>query len=314
MRFRRPRITFQVAATSHEMAPMWGDWHLAQGMARAMEHHGFLTEVLIRPEWDADGGKASDFVLHLRGLNPYLPDHKSLNILWLISHPDLVTNEECEQYDLVLVASMDLAQRLGRVLNVPVAPMLQATDPIRFSPGPVDPSLACDVLFVGNSRGQRRAVLDWAMTAGYEPHIYGYGWTGLIPEHYVRATYFPNESLGRLYRSARVVLNDHWPDMARNGLLSNRLYDVLACGGLVVSDEVSGLQAVFGDAIPTFSSLDELDALLSRILSSGEEERRRAKQGRQRILERHTFGHRAEVLSDMLRSMIPGSRGRRMYR
>ena len=43
------------------------------------------------------------------------------------------------------------------------------------------------------------------------------------------------------YRNARVVLNDHWPDMRDKGFVSNRIFDVLACGVPLISDSVVGV-------------------------------------------------------------------------
>ena len=56
----------------------------------------------------------------------------------------------------------------------------------------------------------------------------------------IRPTFAANTSrttmLNRYYSSAKIVLNDHWPDMRAHGFLSNRLYDALACGAFVISD------------------------------------------------------------------------------
>lgn len=61
-------------------------------------------------------------------------------------------------------------------------------------------------------------------------------WHGLVPDEYIKGEYFPNESLAELYASATVVLNDHRPDMAAKGFMSNRVFDVLASGAALVTD------------------------------------------------------------------------------
>ena len=42
------------------------------------------------------------------------------------------------------------------------------------------------------------------------------------------------------------MLADHWDDMREHGFISNRIYDALACGAVVVSDDVAGLDGRFG--------------------------------------------------------------------
>ena len=40
--------------------------------------------------------------------------------------------------------------------------------------------------------------------------------------------------------SAEVVLNDHWDSMRECGFVSNRVFDVLASGGSLLTDRVAG--------------------------------------------------------------------------
>jgi spore maturation protein CgeB len=92
------------------------------------------------------------------------------------------------------------------------------------------------------------------------------------------------------------VLNDHWEDMGRLGFLSNRLFDLAACGARIVSDEVPGLRDVFGDVVATYRSPGELaDAVRWQVKNDDEREaKRRAFAERVRL--EHTFDARVERL------------------
>jgi len=103
-----------------------------------------------------------------------------------------------------------------------------------------------------------------------------------------------------VYSSAGIVLNDHWQDMREHGYISNRVYDALACGTLVLSDEVPGLAERFGDAVVCFSSPEQLHEQIDRLLADPQECRRRGELGRELVLERHTFAHRVDELLAML--------------
>ena len=96
------------------------------------------------------------------------------------------------------------------------------------------------------------------------------------------------------------MLNDHWDTMRAHGFVSNRIFDVLACGTPVISDHMDEIADLFGDAVPTFSNPDELRTLVEIILEDPEAARARARRGRDRVLAAHTFDHRADALSDAL--------------
>ncbi|NJM92082.1 MAG: ATP-binding cassette domain-containing protein, partial [Rhodospirillaceae bacterium] len=91
-----------------------------------------------------------------------------------------------------------------------------------------------------------------ALEAGVEPVVCGTRWDSLIDPRCIRASIVPNAVVADLYRRAGVVLNDHWPDMQRAGILSNRVFDVLACAAPLVSDEIPDHPDGFSDFIAEF--------------------------------------------------------------
>jgi spore maturation protein CgeB len=159
----------------------------------------------------------------------------------------------------VCTASATLAHTLRRRTACPVLTLEQATDPVRFRPRG---ARTRDAVFVGNATGRRRPVVEVIADAGIDLHIWGRGWTGSAARH-VRGEYLPDDELPRVYASARVVLNDTWPDMRAAGILPNRVFDALACGACVVSDDVVGAKGRFGGALLTS---DDPTVLRSHVL------------------------------------------------
>ena len=94
-------------------------------------------------------------------------------------------------------------------------------------------------------------------------------------------------------RAASVVVADHHGSMRTNGFIANRLFDVLASGGVVLSDDVAGLPELFGDLIPTYADAGELEAQLRVLLGDHSLRRRLATEGRQIVMAGHTLDHRA---------------------
>ncbi|MBA2443141.1 MAG: glycosyltransferase family 1 protein, partial [Rubrobacter sp.] len=114
----------------------------------------------------------------------------------------------------------------------------------------------------------------------------------------------PNEQVHRAYSSASIVLNDHWDDMREHGYISNRVYDALASGALVISDDLPELEEYFGDTVITYSSPEELHGLVEHYLEHPEEREEKARRGRELVLERHTFEHRMEEVLSQVNKLL----------
>ena len=235
--------------------------------------------------------------IHLRGLWPYVPRRScdELSVLWNISHPDLLTTAECDAFDLVLTPSARHAEQLAAQTATPVALLEQATDPVVFFPEH-DPAHERELVFVGNSRGIFRPILRDLLPTERDLAVWGQQWERFLPPGLVAGEHLPNEQVRRAYSSAAIVLNDHWDDMRERGIVSNRVFDALACGAVVLSDHLPELEERFGDAVVTYRTRDELRAHVERLLADPAERAQRAAAGRAQVLAAHTFRHRVDAL------------------
>lgn len=272
----------------------WGDTFFADDLAAALMAAGRdvlidTRETMVRPRSD----QIDDVVVSLRGLYRIPTNPAAVNILWVISHPELVSVDEIESYDVVFAAGAEWARRMDALCVVPVRPLLQATSQYRFRPGPRDADLESDVLFVGKTRGIYRPIVRDALAVGADVAVYGDGWERFIDPAHVRREFLENERLSAAYNSARIVLNDHWTDMAEQGFLSNRLFDAVASGARVVTDPVHGIE-LFGGAVRAYHSAEELRELLTSDAGWPSDAARRTIV--ERIRTEHTFDARADEL------------------
>jgi hypothetical protein len=286
-------IAIKICPPDWNGAEHWGDTHFGRALADELRRRGHSPRLEVVREWDDDA--PADVALHLRGLWSYVPRRGQVNLLWVISHPELVTGAECDRYDHVFVASAPDAERLAALTATPVSVLEQATDPAVFFPQP-DDAFAHEVAFVGNSRGVRRRALAALLPSDRDVAVWGKDWDGLIDARHVVGEHLPNDQVRRVYASAGVVLNDHWDDMREQGYVSNRVYDALAAGAVLLSDDVPGLRERFGDAVATFATDDELRAQVDRLLADPAAARAAARRGRALVLAGHTFGHRVEAI------------------
>jgi hypothetical protein len=295
---RRWAVT--VAAPSAKVAPRWGDWHLADALAASLRRRGQEVVLQTADRADDPAGRSCDVHLALRGLHPVRPTAGQRQVLWVISHPEMITDDELAGADLVLAASPRFADHLRTRTDTPVDVLLQATDHRRFHPRPPDPAHRHDVTIVAKSRDVLRPIVADAVAAGLRPHIYGGGWSGLVDPELVVADHVDNDLLPTVYSSAGVVLTDHWGTMRAWGFVSNRLFDVLACGAPVISDPVEGLDELFDGAVLEYGTPAELRDLVDRVLADPAAARARSDRGRRVVVAKHTFDHRAEQLLDSL--------------
>lgn len=296
------RWAIKSAAPGTSEGDLWGDTFFADDLAAALRRLG--QEVVIDRR-NAHAREASDHiddvVLSLRGRVPVSPQPGATNLSWIISHPEDVPDDELlASYDIVYAASLPWATEQSARLGRTIRPLLQATNADRFHPDVERKEGEHGLLFVGRTRKVFRPIVRDALAIGARVDIYGDGWEEFIDPALVRAEHLDNSELPSMYASARIVLNDHWEDMARLGFLSNRLFDAAATGALIVSDYARGLEDTFGGLARTYHRPDQLRALLLSDENGwlDAEERRRLAQT---VIERHSFQTRAgQLLSDVL--------------
>lgn len=305
----RPRLRWALKnpAPAAPRGDRWGDTFFLDSLADALRH--LDQEVVVdraeahrRPSSD----QLDDVTLTLRGRVPHAPVPGRTNILWVISHPDDVPDDEVAAFDLVYGASRPWAEATAARTGRHVQPLLQATDAHRFHPDlPAAADVPADrVLFVGNHRGTGRPVVDDLLSVGAPLQVHGARWDGTRASSFVASSFVPNAEVGGFYRAARFVANDHWPDMAAQGFVSNRAFDAAATGALVISDPVTGgFDDLFG-LVRSYASRTELAELLAGPDWLTPSQRDAAAR---RVVAEHSFEARAAALLDDVLALREGA-------
>lgn len=290
------RFGIKIAAPEAEKES-WGDYHFACGIARALSNAGHTARIDALEHWYGPLGAGDDVVLTLRGITPYVVRAGALNLLWLLSHPEGTSLDELRTFDHVFVASELYAKKLEAVAGISSSTLLQCTDPRLFDPKTPDLGFPkYDLLFVGNARDRLRPAVKHALGLKRDLAIIGAGWEGLIPGHFVNQDRVPNDCLSTLYRCAKFVLSDHWNDMRAHGFISNRIFDATAAGARIVTDDVPGIRALFGETIGVFKDAKSFRNEIDRL----EKDERRLAAGRKRLSHKvrtmHNFDARIRQL------------------
>jgi spore maturation protein CgeB/predicted SAM-dependent methyltransferase len=258
---------------------LWGDHWVKYELAREFRRLG-LSVVEKNP----------DVIIHLFGSPVDAPPEHTYNMVWLYSHPDMVTTENLRQFDKIFCASPNFTPKLGAMGYTKVETMIPST-----SKRPAKVTIKHDIIFVGNARSRRpegRSVVHDMDTTLHDFKVWGNLWEHILPGKYYGGRYWDYRRLGALYASARITLTDHHPDMAREGFVSNKIFDILASGGFAISDENAGLEKIFEKAVPQYGSPDHLHELVEFYLSNPAERERLMLMGREIALD-NTYRDRA---------------------
>ena len=304
----KPRITIRCPAPDAGRAHRWGDFHFAESLAEALRRAHCIPRIVLADEWLEEENPTPDATLLLRGVRRRRPRPGPVNLMWMLSHPDRVELDELSRYDHVFVASLPYAKRLQQDLGNRVSALLQCSDPHRFTLEAADPVTeagvpAHDLLFVGNSRQTERWIVSAALKSNHPLSIYGAEWENSPAAAHVIAENLPNQQLGSYYRRAAIVLNDHWPDMATKGFVSNRLFDIAMARGFPISDSFEGAGMFFGQ-LPQVRDAAELDLAIRHFMAHPEERTQRANALHVLVRHRHTFDARAATLLTQLRRLF----------
>ncbi len=288
------KFCIKIGVPTKSQLERWGDYYLAKSLSDELVRQGHNCHIQILPEWDSDGDSEVDIIIHLRGLSSYRVKPGHFNIMWNISHPESISKEEYEKYDLILVSSEMYTERLRKEISVPVESFLQFTDSSLFF-YKSNRRYSYPLLFVGNSRGVSRPIVQDAIDCSNELKVIGSDWKGLIPRTYILEKWHANDKLNEVYSSCHVLLNDHWEDMRKYGFINNRFFDAIACKAIVVNDEHPEIKKMFPMAV-TYSGVDQLKVLMDDISANEMKYRRISDQLYEKVIAEHTVVQRVQQL------------------
>ena len=279
-------------ATKYE----WGDYYYARSLARAFERLGFDTRIDGSDGWYGhDDGVCINIVL--RGPVKYdckmSPD--SFNVMWMISCPRKITLDELNEFDFVFVASESLAAQYNSnpAVHVTCSYLPQCTDPDIFFPVKGNEAYSAGNLLLGNSRGVLRDSVRLCIEEGVSVEVIGNHWEKFISSDLVRSGAVPNLLVPFFYSNAESVLNDHYYDQLQTGIVSNRIFDTLACGRGIVTDNFQNIPGELQFACFSYENCSIKEAIEKCQNFNHQAIGKRAKDLRNLICERHSFSRRA---------------------
>jgi spore maturation protein CgeB len=294
----------QISAPRSEDSKLWGDTHFAQEIAASLKKLNQTTDITFRNDDVSKLVQPNSVVLNLRGLLPATIVPRRINAIWVISHPDQLTKHELKKYDLAFAASTSWALIKTKKWQFNVKPLLQATNPEIFNTEFTELEKIDRLLFVGNTRGKFREIVKISNKISRKLRVIGTGWEKYLDDSQIEKQFVENKNLATEYKKSSVVLADHWEDMAKNGFISNRIFDSVASGSRVISDQVEGIEEIFGNSVVTYQNAAELEQILNRDCDQIFGDQDQLSANALKIQKDHNFDARAKVLLAEVKNLI----------
>jgi spore maturation protein CgeB len=157
---------------------------------------------------------------------------------------------------------------------------------------PTGTGLRYGVTFVGQPHGRRRDLVDYLRNRGIDVNAWGAGWpSGRVTQ----------ADMIEIFSSSRVNLNMSSSSARATGLrrggtsqIKGRVFEVPACGGLLLSDPAPDLDRYFllGREIAVYRSWPDLARQVRYLLDHEEERASIARAGYERTIRDHTWRRR----------------------
>ena len=250
-------------------------------------------------------------------------------VLWDVDAPATLAAMETDvehplrtlvpSYDMVLTygGGEPVVSRYEALGAARCIPIYNALDPTTHHPVPKEARFESDLTFLGNRLPDREARVEEfffrAVQASPERDFIlgGSGWEGRIGG-LANVRYLGHVSTrdhNALNSSALSVLNVSRESMASNGFSpATRVFEAAGAGACLITDAWEGIELFLapGEEVLVAHDGEEVATLLSSLDAATAEDIGRA--ARRRLLEEHTYAHRAELVEEVLTSsvVVPG--------
>lgn len=214
-------------------------------------------------------------------------------------------------YDFIFVFDgfyiEEIKKRGGK--NVRYLPL--ATNPRRYKEisvsGQDRNDYGYDVCFIGLPFPNRVEMLE--SLREYNLGVFGDNWTkyfmlkGMKTPSYYKGK-ASGETVNKIYLSSKIVLNVHHPHSIEG--LNTRTFDIPACGAFEMVDYKKNVERHFeiDKEIVAFKDINELKKKIDFYLKNEDLRKSISERGKQRILNEHTWVHRADDLMTALRKVL----------
>jgi GT2 family glycosyltransferase/spore maturation protein CgeB len=294
-----------ITLTKDDVNAGWGDYYTAHELGDALTKLGWDVVYLERygDRWYQPDEVLDVVVSLLDSFDLHRFPQSAVTVAWVRNWTHRwVAHDWFDDYDLVL-ASSDTSKKIIQAESSQVAHLFPlATNPERFAPRSPDETMRSNALFVGNYWHQPREIIPALRLAGpqHDVRLHGAHWEDVPGLAAVTQGPLNYELLPVAYSSVNVVIDDTAGHTKPYGAVNSRVFDALASGTLVVTDNAIGARELFDGRLPVWQTPEDLLDLLEKARRDPGTYAGLAAELREHVLTHHTYAARATELRELL--------------
>lgn len=301
------RLAFCVSTTDLDESK--GDLFVALALARALHDAGWGITLWPESRYDEPMPAAIDIaVVLIESFVPGLLDRRTRAVAWVRNWTESWASlPYLQEFAAIWCSSEASADRIREVFDGEVIVVPISTDEDVFAPS-TDTDREPGVVTTANFWGVNRDITGVLSALASSLPVTWYGRNGEYIEglgSVEHRSQVPWKDLASVYSSFAIVIDDVIPAAAQYGNQNSRLFDALACGAMVVTNEARGLVELGLGDVPVYADENQLRMTCEALLADPAGTAERAARLRAVVLERHTSRARAASLAEHLDRLRP---------
>jgi len=302
-----PRGNLLFMVSTADLSRGRGDLYVGLGLARGLSKAGWGVSLWPTERMTEETPDDIDVaIVMVESFVPGLVHERTHVIAWVRNWTDAWAElPYLDRFSQIWCSSQDSADRMAEVYTGPIEVLPLGTDTELFRPREIERDQ--QVVTTANYWGVARGLTDALLALASRAQVTWFGANSRYLrldapiDHRDSIDYF---SLPWVYSAWTVVIDDVIPSAARYGNQNSRLFDALACGAVVVTNERRGLADLGLDTVPAYTEPADLKRIAVRVLADPRATRALADDLAERVRERHSYDARAASATGMLEATI----------
>lgn len=304
-----PRGNLLFMVSTADLTRGRGDLYVGLGLARGLSRAGWGVSLWPTERMTEETPDDIDVaIVMVESFAPGLVHERTHVIAWVRNWTEAWAElPYLDRFSQIWCSSQASAERMGEVYEGPVHVVPLGTDTEIFRPREV--ARTEEVTTTANYWGVPRGLTDALSSLSRRARVTWFGANSKYLQfdapidHHDAIDYF---SLPWVYSQWTIVIDDVIESAAAYGNQNSRLFDALACGAIVVSNEGRGLADLDLAEVPVYSDARELGEIVERLLADPAATAETAARLSALVHERHSYDVRARAATEMLDQAIAG--------